>query len=85
MGMLVQTSLKNQILEAQGEALKVENLKEETLHHLEKEFESRSNRVHYFKDKVGYQRLINYGQQYWMKPIDQGIKFIQDPIKCTSN
>ncbi|KAJ9544685.1 hypothetical protein OSB04_024392 [Centaurea solstitialis] len=37
MGMLVQTSLKSQILEAQEEALKVENLKKETLHQLEKD------------------------------------------------
>ncbi|KAJ9541688.1 hypothetical protein OSB04_028194 [Centaurea solstitialis] len=41
-GMLVQTTLRNQILEGQGEALKAENLKDETLHQLEKEFEVRS-------------------------------------------
>ena len=52
MGMLVQTSLKTQILEAQKEALKAENLKKETLQHLEKEFETRSDGVCYFKNKV---------------------------------
>ncbi|KAJ9542079.1 hypothetical protein OSB04_028585 [Centaurea solstitialis] len=39
MGVLVQTSLKSQILEAQGEALKADNLKKETLHQIEMEFE----------------------------------------------
>ncbi|KAJ9565709.1 hypothetical protein OSB04_001675 [Centaurea solstitialis] len=43
--MLVQTSLKNQILEAQEEALKVENLKKETLHQMEKEFEVKDEGV----------------------------------------
>ncbi|KAJ9544265.1 hypothetical protein OSB04_023972 [Centaurea solstitialis] len=38
MGMVVQTSLKSQILKAQREALKADNLKKETLHKLEKEF-----------------------------------------------
>ncbi|KAJ9552433.1 hypothetical protein OSB04_016478 [Centaurea solstitialis] len=59
MGMLVQTSLKSQILEAQGEALKVENLKKETLHQLEKDFEVRSDGVRYFKDRV------------WIPKVDQ--------------
>ncbi|KAJ9535415.1 hypothetical protein OSB04_un001472 [Centaurea solstitialis] len=36
MGVLVQTSLKSRILEAQGEALKADNLKKETLHQIEK-------------------------------------------------
>ena len=52
MGMLVQTSLKSQILEAQEEALKVENLKKETLHQLEKDFEVKSDGIRYFKDGV---------------------------------
>ncbi|KAJ9558182.1 hypothetical protein OSB04_012796 [Centaurea solstitialis] len=51
MEMLVQTSLKNQILEAQEEALKVENLKKETLHQIEKEFEVKDEGVCYFKDR----------------------------------
>ncbi|KAJ9542061.1 hypothetical protein OSB04_028567 [Centaurea solstitialis] len=45
MGIVVQTSLKNQILEAQEEALK-------TLHQLEKELVVRSDGVRYFKDRV---------------------------------
>ncbi|KAJ9547235.1 hypothetical protein OSB04_019778 [Centaurea solstitialis] len=52
MGMVVQASLKNQILEAQEEALKVENLKKETLHQIEKEFEVKDEGVRYFKDKM---------------------------------
>ena len=59
MGLLVQTSLKAQILEAQEEALKAENLKGETLHHWEKEFETRANGAHYFKNRV------------WIPKIDQ--------------
>ena len=50
LGMLVQTSLKTQILEAQEEALKAENLKNETLHHLEQKFETRLDGVRYVKD-----------------------------------
>ncbi|KAI3746537.1 hypothetical protein L6452_08971 [Arctium lappa] len=52
MGMLVQTSLKTQICEAQKEALKEENLKNEALYQSEKEFETRSDGVQYFKNKV---------------------------------
>jgi len=52
MGMLVQTSLRSQILEAQGEALKAENLKNETLHQLERDFEVRSDGVRYIRDRV---------------------------------
>ena len=59
MGMLVQTSLKTQILEAQEEALKAENLRSETLHHLEKEIETRSDGVCYFKDKVWIPKVDN--------------------------
>src|SRR5581483_10192732 len=57
MGMLVQTSLKSQILEAQEEALKVENLKKETLHQLEKDFEVKSDGIRYFKDRVWIPRV----------------------------
>ncbi|KAJ9558404.1 hypothetical protein OSB04_013018 [Centaurea solstitialis] len=49
MGMIVQTSLRSQILEAQEEVLKAQNLKNETLHQLEKDFEVRSDGVRYFK------------------------------------
>ncbi|KAJ9566696.1 LOW QUALITY PROTEIN: hypothetical protein OSB04_002662 [Centaurea solstitialis] len=59
MGIIVQTSLKNQILEAQEEALKAENLKKETLHQLEKELVVRSDGVRYFKDRV------------WIPKVDQ--------------
>ncbi|KAJ9536729.1 hypothetical protein OSB04_un000114 [Centaurea solstitialis] len=52
LGMVVQTSLKSQILEAQREALKTDNLKKETLHKLEKEFEEKSDGVRYFKDRI---------------------------------
>ncbi|KAJ9566511.1 LOW QUALITY PROTEIN: hypothetical protein OSB04_002477 [Centaurea solstitialis] len=57
MGVLVQTSLKSQILEAQGEALKADNLKKETLHQLEKEFEVKSDGIRYFKDRVWIPRV----------------------------
>jgi len=59
MGMLVQTSMKTQILEAQEEALKAENLKEEALHHIEKEFETRADGARYFKNRV------------WIPTVDQ--------------
>ncbi|KAJ9553017.1 hypothetical protein OSB04_017062 [Centaurea solstitialis] len=52
MGMVVQSSLRGQILKAQEEALKAENLKDETLHQKEKEFEVRSDGACYFKDRV---------------------------------
>ncbi|KAJ9544880.1 LOW QUALITY PROTEIN: hypothetical protein OSB04_024587 [Centaurea solstitialis] len=52
MGVIVQTSLKSQILEAQREALKADNLKKETLHKMEEEFEERTDVVRYFKDKI---------------------------------
>ena len=41
LGVIVQMNLKTQILEAQEKALKAENLKDKTLHHLENEFETR--------------------------------------------
>ncbi|KAJ9544630.1 LOW QUALITY PROTEIN: hypothetical protein OSB04_024337 [Centaurea solstitialis] len=43
---------ENQMLEAQEEALKVENLKKENLHQIEKEFEVKADGVRYFKDKM---------------------------------
>ncbi|KAI3715416.1 hypothetical protein L6452_22398 [Arctium lappa] len=52
LGMLVQSSIKTQVREAQEKALKTENLSCEALHNLEKEFESRSDGVRYFKNKV---------------------------------
>ncbi|KAJ9539243.1 hypothetical protein OSB04_031976 [Centaurea solstitialis] len=66
MGMVVQTSLKSQILKAQGEALKADNLKKETLHKLEKEFEEKSDGVRYFKDRI------------WVPKVDQLRKLIMD-------
>ncbi|KAJ9544591.1 LOW QUALITY PROTEIN: hypothetical protein OSB04_024298 [Centaurea solstitialis] len=71
MGMTVQTSLKNQILEAQGEALKAENLKKETLDQLEKDFEVRSDGVRYFKDRV------------WVPKVDQLRSTIMDETHQT--
>ncbi|KAI3715141.1 hypothetical protein L6452_22111 [Arctium lappa] len=59
MGILIQTSLKTQILKTQEEALKAENLNNETLHHLEKEFETRSDGVRYFRDKVWVPKVNN--------------------------
>ena len=59
MEMLVQRSMKTQILEAQEEALKAENLKEEALHHMEKEFETRVDGARYFKNRV------------WIPTVDQ--------------
>ncbi|KAJ9557045.1 hypothetical protein OSB04_011659 [Centaurea solstitialis] len=66
MGMIVQTSLKSQILEAQREALKVDNLKKETLHKMEKEFEEKSDGVRYFKGRI------------WVPKVDQLRKLIMD-------
>ncbi|KAJ9536482.1 hypothetical protein OSB04_un000319 [Centaurea solstitialis] len=57
MGMIVQTSLKSQILEAQREALKADNLKKETLHQMEKEFEEKADGVQF-----GFQRPIRLGK-----------------------
>ncbi|KAJ9542063.1 LOW QUALITY PROTEIN: hypothetical protein OSB04_028569 [Centaurea solstitialis] len=71
MGIVVQTSLKNQILEAQEEALKVENLKTETLHQLEKELVVRSDGVRYFKDRV------------WIPKVDQLRSTIMDEAHQT--
>ncbi|KAJ9567105.1 hypothetical protein OSB04_003071 [Centaurea solstitialis] len=45
MGMVVQTSLKSQVVEAQKEALKADNRNKETLHGIEKEFEEKVDGV----------------------------------------
>ncbi|KAJ9561636.1 LOW QUALITY PROTEIN: hypothetical protein OSB04_006796 [Centaurea solstitialis] len=66
MGMVVQTSLKSQILKAQREALKADNLKKETLHKLEKEFEEKLDGVQYFKDRI------------WVPKVDRLRKLIMD-------
>ncbi|KAJ9544303.1 hypothetical protein OSB04_024010 [Centaurea solstitialis] len=66
MGVLVQTSLKGQILEAQREALKADNLKKETLHKMEKEFEEKTDGLRYFKGRV------------WIPKVDQSRTMIMD-------
>ncbi|KAJ9557171.1 hypothetical protein OSB04_011785 [Centaurea solstitialis] len=66
MGVIVQISLKSQILEAQREALKADNLKKETLHKMEKEFEEKTDGVRYFKDRI------------WIPKVDQLRKMIMD-------
>ncbi|KAJ9567411.1 hypothetical protein OSB04_003377 [Centaurea solstitialis] len=66
MGVIVQTSLKSQILEAQREALKADNLKKETLHKMEKVFEEKTDGVRYFKDRI------------WIPKVDQLRKMIMD-------
>ncbi|KAJ9566027.1 hypothetical protein OSB04_001993 [Centaurea solstitialis] len=66
MGVLVQTSLKSQILEAQREALMTDNLKKETLHGIEKEFEEKVDGVCYFKGRI------------WIPRVEQLRKMIMD-------
>ncbi|KAJ9539016.1 hypothetical protein OSB04_031749 [Centaurea solstitialis] len=66
MGVLVQTSLKSQILEAQREALMTDNLKKETLHGIKKEFEEKVDGVCYFKDRI------------WVPKVDQLRALIMD-------
>ncbi|KAJ9567011.1 hypothetical protein OSB04_002977 [Centaurea solstitialis] len=66
MGVLVQTSLKSQILEAQREALMADNLKKETLHGIEKEFEEKVHGVCYFKGRI------------WIPRVEQLRKMIMD-------
>lgn len=51
-GTLVLTSLKSRILTDQGEALKNEKLKHDTLHGLEQRLETRSDGVQYFNNRV---------------------------------
>ncbi|KAJ9561903.1 hypothetical protein OSB04_007063 [Centaurea solstitialis] len=50
--MLVQTSLKEDILKAQEEALQEDRLKDETLHNLEGRFDLKTDGVRYFKGRV---------------------------------
>ena len=57
--MVVKTSLKTQIREAQEEALKVENLKDETLHNLERRFDLQTDGVRYFKRRVSIPKVSN--------------------------
>ncbi|KAI3669469.1 hypothetical protein L6452_40705 [Arctium lappa] len=57
LGAIVQTSLKAQILEAQEEALKVENLKDEALHQCERSFNTKSDGIRYFEDRVWIPRV----------------------------
>ncbi|KAI3771069.1 hypothetical protein L6452_02223 [Arctium lappa] len=59
MGVTVQTNLKAQILEAQEEGLKSDNLRNESLRHLEKGFETRADGVRYFKDKIWIPKADN--------------------------
>lgn len=59
LGALVQTSLKTRILEAQIEAMKTENLKDETLHGSEARFETKTDGVRYFKDRVWVPKADN--------------------------
>ncbi|KAJ9557796.1 LOW QUALITY PROTEIN: hypothetical protein OSB04_012410 [Centaurea solstitialis] len=66
MGVLVQTSLKSQILEAQREALMIDNIKKETLHGVEKEFEKKGDGVCYFKGRI------------WIPSVEQLRKMIRD-------
>ncbi|KAJ9557119.1 hypothetical protein OSB04_011733 [Centaurea solstitialis] len=66
MGVLVQTSLKSQIQEAQREALMTDNLKKETLHGIEKEFEEKVDGVCYFKGRI------------WIPRVEQLRKMIMD-------
>ncbi|KAJ9558118.1 hypothetical protein OSB04_012733 [Centaurea solstitialis] len=66
MGMVVQTSLKSQVVEAQKEALKADNLNKETLHGIEKEFEEKVDGVCYFKGRI------------WIPRVEQLRKMIMD-------
>ncbi|KAJ9566126.1 hypothetical protein OSB04_002092 [Centaurea solstitialis] len=66
MGVLVQTSLKSQIQEAQREALMTDNLKKETLHGIKKEFEEKVDGVCYFKGRI------------WIPRVEQLRKMIMD-------
>ncbi|KAJ9535628.1 LOW QUALITY PROTEIN: hypothetical protein OSB04_un001229 [Centaurea solstitialis] len=50
--MLVHTSLKEDILKAQEEALREDRLKDETLHNLEGRFDLKTDGVRYFKGRV---------------------------------
>ncbi|KAJ9543842.1 LOW QUALITY PROTEIN: hypothetical protein OSB04_023549 [Centaurea solstitialis] len=71
-GVLVQTSLKSQILEAQMEALMADNLRKETLHGIEKEFEEKVDGVCYFKGRI------------WIPRVEQLRKMIMDEAHQSS-
>nr|XP_043638737.1 uncharacterized protein LOC122609859 [Erigeron canadensis] len=58
MGMTIHTNLTSHIREAQLEALKEENLKNESLRNMEKLFEVKADGVRYFSDRIW---LPNYG------------------------
>ncbi|KAJ9544986.1 hypothetical protein OSB04_024693 [Centaurea solstitialis] len=66
MGMVVQTSLKSQVVEAKKEALKADNLNKETLHGIGKEFEEKVDGVCYFKGRI------------WIPRVEQLRKMIMD-------
>ncbi|KAJ9557088.1 hypothetical protein OSB04_011702 [Centaurea solstitialis] len=66
MELVVQTSLKTQVVEAQKEALKADNLNKETLHGIEKEFEEKEDGVCYFKGRI------------WIPRVEQLKKMIMD-------
>ncbi|XP_052622619.1 uncharacterized protein LOC128127916 [Lactuca sativa] len=57
LGMVIQTSLKSQIIDAQEKALFKENLPGETLHDLKVRFETKPDGFHYFKDRVWIPRV----------------------------
>ena len=59
LGMVIQTSLKSQIINTQEKALCKENLPGETLHGLEERFETKPDGVRYFKDRVWIPRVNN--------------------------
>ncbi|KAJ9541676.1 hypothetical protein OSB04_028182 [Centaurea solstitialis] len=63
---VVANALSRKILEAQREALKADNLKKETLHKMEEEFEERTDGVRYFKDRI------------WVPKVDQLRRMIMD-------
>jgi hypothetical protein len=85
LGVLVQTSLKTQILEAQAEALKAENLKNETLHHLEQKFETRLDGVRYVKDRVWVPKVNNLRSTILDEAHQSRYSIHLGAIRCTRN
>ncbi|KAD6118893.1 hypothetical protein E3N88_10164 [Mikania micrantha] len=71
MGMTVQTSLRDQILQAQQEAVERNNLRNELDCGAEKQFETRSDGVIYFQDRV------------WIPAVDELRKLILDEAHKT--
>ena len=51
-GLWVRTSLRTQILNDQDEAMKSENVKNETLHNIDQRFEKDGDGIHYFKKRA---------------------------------